>query len=1831
MIFLYDQTESSFSSMGRGPIADALSCKVSYSDSGAYELELEYPVNGPLHNYLVHRAIIYAKPNRVRGFQPFRIDEISRPTNGKIRYYAKHISYDLSGVPISAYTIEKTTDGTAMTQAVAGIASHAFIQSVSPFTFSTTKNSLKYRDTEFKLEEPSSAREVMDKINDTYKYGVWDFDGYNCVLYSTGEDNTDTGAVMGRDNGVVLYYGRDFIDATQESKFESMVSGIYPFWKSSSVSTQGSVASKLLSGLQAYINGDKNASSIAQDTGLSIERVKELITEYRNNNPHTVDLSFLAGETTSEPSTVSATDTHTGDGVTTTFTLGIKFKSISKVTIDDKNVGDAKYEYNAGYNSVTFTRETPANGSTIKIIGVVPELVELPEKVYAPSGYTPGYVKVVPVNLSSEFNSAPLESDLRQKAIEYWTENKLGTPEVSLSLTYKDIKRIAEYTNINCAEDLDLGDLVTVNFVNMGICEKVKITRIEYDPINDIYTALDLGEPKATLALTIVQAKQDIANKPDTNEVNQVTEDAVISMVTKYALSDSKDDCPQPVLDADGNDSVWQEVAPAPVSGKYLWRKTVTTYASGKVISDGHTCIDNGSSDNTTAISSSLAGTQTVYYVKTGSSAPSAPSGWVSSTSTVSNQWTTKIPDPIHNGHYYVCTQSRTNSGSVTNSAVVEDKNNTLLLSWTDNTSVTQINGGLIAANTVAASSIIAHSITADQLSTDAITSDNYEYVSGVYSRDGTKIDLATGYIRSKYFAVDQYGNAYLRGEVHTSNGSLGNFNIVGTTSTNYGSGLELYRSDAGTQWLAGVIAENRIALIDGLVNPSSFSVDRTDPNGVETRWFNNYYSMALESSGITLGSSGAQLLVNESPSGRRGILSGNWYTDANTTYTIEYRLATLEAGLDVNRHLFAVAKTAASSAFDSQAASITITSNFTDIAGNTVDISTLSIGDTFYVTDTGVPDRWVASKSNGSITLYVLETTRIPVTDVQVNGTSIVSNTIANITATTGDSNGQIKIAGQNISVKGLAALAYKNSVTTNDIDVTGGSANQVLAISGQAASWTTLGDLAWLNSITINKVTDAESWIANKNYITRSGIDATAPITYNSSNGKIGISLGSGLTTTGTPAQLILDTEYLDQNYVNNPMTKVGDLIVGGTGGEPTAISKGSAGQVLSSTANGLAWITLPADTNTWRDVGVNGESWKGTGINTGAIDFTDNTGIAITTGTGQNANKLYIGLANTYGDSKNPYGSKTAHYVLAAPSNQNGVPTFRVLDASDIPNLSYTKITGIGATTPMSYTGGIIALNYDDTKFTNDGGTLTLAESYYLASNPNNYISRSGISATGAIAYNSSTGVISVASGYIIPTSSSYKPSTWNAKQDSLGTATEGQVLFWHEGGPYWDSLPADTNTWRPVKYGSTTLNDTSTTLEFVAGTNIGLAFSSGKLTITNNYSYTLPLAANGTRGGIQIGYSPAANTKKYAVKLESEKAYVEVPWTDTTYSLTVGTGANVNKIILNQNGSELNKITVPYATAAGEATKDSDSNTIADYYGHALTVSGNTIGLKNAQDDDITGSFITVPYATNAGTAASASSVAWANVSGHADGVKADLAINGTSGSTSKYLSEKGDWVSLPSDVNTWRDIGVNGSQWKTTSTSSGAIDFTNDTGISITTGTGQNANKLYIGVDTTTVPLISSLGDLAWLDTITNAKITGGTSGYLLKSNGTSAASWVSPSTLTVSHAATAESIYDPEGQVTYTIEHSVPSDAVFTDTKVTQTPTTTSAVYEVLFSATASNSTLTETARKNNNLTFNPSTGNLSSVIYTMMVGTTAKASMQYNSTTDAIDFVFVA
>jgi hypothetical protein len=95
---------------------------------------------------------------------------------------------------------------------------------------------------------------------------------------------------------------------------------------------------------------------------------------------------------------------------------------------------------------------------------------------------------------------------------------------------------------------------------------------------------------------------------------------------------------------------------------------------------------------------------------------------------------------------------------------------------------------------------------------------------------------------------------------------------------------------------------------------------------------------------------------------------------------------------------------------------------------------------------------------------------------------------------------------------------------------------------------------------------------------------------------------------------------------------------------------------------------------------------QRWKNAPISTaGAVTSVTGTSPVVSSGGATPA----ISLASGYGDTQNPYASKTANYVLAAPNGSSGLPTFRALVAADIPSLSY--VSSVSATAPITSTGG------------------------------------------------------------------------------------------------------------------------------------------------------------------------------------------------------------------------------------------------------------------------------------------------------------------------------------------------------------------------------------------------------------------------------------------------------------------------------------------------------------------------------------------------------------
>ena len=127
---------------------------------------------------------------------------------------------------------------------------------------------------------------------------------------------------------------------------------------------------------------------------------------------------------------------------------------------------------------------------------------------------------------------------------------------------------------------------------------------------------------------------------------------------------------------------------------------------------------------------------------------------------------------------------------------------------------------------------------------------------------------------------------------------------------------------------------------------------------------------------------------------------------------------------------------------------------------------------------------------------------------------------------------------------------------------------------------------------------------------------------------------------------------------NLVENNTVRNAHKITGS--GTTTVISDADGNITISSADSKVGTVTSITLT-------------QGTGISIGS------SGTAITT-----SGSRTISLADNYGDTKNPYASKTARYVLAAPADAAGVPSFRALTGADVGLgnvLNAAQVTGIG----------------------------------------------------------------------------------------------------------------------------------------------------------------------------------------------------------------------------------------------------------------------------------------------------------------------------------------------------------------------------------------------------------------------------------------------------------------------------------------------------------------------------------------------------------------------
>lgn len=208
---LYSPVETDFSHNGLGILNDCVSCVVTEEANGIFELEMEYPMDGIHYEDILNRSIIKAKPDQFREPQLFRVYHKSKPLSGIVSVSAEHISYDLSGIPVSPFKAESAS------HAMQSLKNNAATE--CPFEFWTDKAT----SGKFTVSVPSSIRSKFGgssgSILDVYG-GEFEFDNFKVKLHQN----------RGFNRGVSIRYGKNLTNIKQDENCSNVATGIYPFW-----------------------------------------------------------------------------------------------------------------------------------------------------------------------------------------------------------------------------------------------------------------------------------------------------------------------------------------------------------------------------------------------------------------------------------------------------------------------------------------------------------------------------------------------------------------------------------------------------------------------------------------------------------------------------------------------------------------------------------------------------------------------------------------------------------------------------------------------------------------------------------------------------------------------------------------------------------------------------------------------------------------------------------------------------------------------------------------------------------------------------------------------------------------------------------------------------------------------------------------------------------------------------------------------------------------------------------------------------------------------------------------------------------------------------------------------------------------------------------------------------------------------------------------------------------------------------------------------------------------------------------------------------------------
>lgn len=149
-------------------------------------------------------------------------------------------------------------------------------------------------------------------------------------------------------------------------------------------------------------------------------------------------------------------------------------------------------------------------------------LVELPEKIVnAPGTYN--FVKIRTVDFTQYFETQPTVEQLRSATQNYITNNNIGVPSVSLTVSFAQLEQSEEYKHLKLLERVSLFDVVNVEFPALGVSATAKAVKIVYDVLADRVKSVTLGSVRANIADTVASQQQQMAQAPTRTDLQKAS------------------------------------------------------------------------------------------------------------------------------------------------------------------------------------------------------------------------------------------------------------------------------------------------------------------------------------------------------------------------------------------------------------------------------------------------------------------------------------------------------------------------------------------------------------------------------------------------------------------------------------------------------------------------------------------------------------------------------------------------------------------------------------------------------------------------------------------------------------------------------------------------------------------------------------------------------------------------------------------------------------------------------------------------------------------------------------------------------------------------------------------------------------------------------------------------------------------------------------------------------------------------------------------------------------------------------------------------------------